>query len=201
MDESHDQECELPGNFSGVAECEASSVQVEKNTIRSPTKDLHNTIETPYAGMPFESFEEAKKYYERYGVSKGFSTITRSSNKSWLHCDKVTNVCLACSHFGSHKKKLNENVERPHLNTSTQRGECKAHMFRKRKVAGKKTEDVPTGKHDQHLHPIEVAANKIKRKCRSCNTFADHDSRNCPQNPTSKRAKSNPPDLECEEEQ
>ncbi|KAF9600733.1 hypothetical protein IFM89_011420 [Coptis chinensis] len=48
MEESHDQECELPVNFSGVAECETSSVQVEKNTIGSPTKDLDNTIKTPY---------------------------------------------------------------------------------------------------------------------------------------------------------
>ncbi|KAF9588603.1 hypothetical protein IFM89_013690 [Coptis chinensis] len=129
MEESHDQESELMGNFSGVADCGTSYVQVEKNTIGSPTKDFDDAIETPYVGMTFKSIEEAKKYYERYGVSKGFSIVTRSSNKSWLHCDMVTNIGFACSHFGSHKKKLNENVERPRLNTSTKRGDCKAYMY------------------------------------------------------------------------
>ncbi|KAF9587960.1 hypothetical protein IFM89_006285 [Coptis chinensis] len=128
MEESHDQESELMGNFSGVPDCGTSYVQVEKNRVGSPTKDFDDAIKTPYVGMTFKSIEEAKKYYERYGVSKGFSIVTRSSNKSWLHCDMVTNIGFAYSHFGSHKKKLNENVERPRLNTSTEKGDCKAYI-------------------------------------------------------------------------
>ncbi|KAF9603141.1 hypothetical protein IFM89_033977 [Coptis chinensis] len=52
-------------------------------------EDAEHNIQTPFVGMGFDSSEEAKEYYEKYGLNKGFSIIKRSSNKSWSNCDKV----------------------------------------------------------------------------------------------------------------
>ncbi|KAF9588181.1 hypothetical protein IFM89_007870 [Coptis chinensis] len=52
-------------------------------------EDAEHNIQTPFVGMGFDSSEEAKEYYEKYGLNKGFSIIKRSSNKSWSNCDKA----------------------------------------------------------------------------------------------------------------
>ncbi|KAF9598327.1 hypothetical protein IFM89_026616 [Coptis chinensis] len=71
----------------------------------------------------------------------------------------VTNIGFAYSHFGSHKKKLNENVERPHLNTSTERGDCKAYMYVKLRQTTLKWE---VGQFcDEHNHTFVSPSKKI----------------------------------------
>ncbi|KAF9620569.1 hypothetical protein IFM89_013234 [Coptis chinensis] len=55
---------------------------------------------------------------------------------------------------------------------------------------GRNKDDGARGKHGRYVHPMEATGSKKKRKCRSCNLYADHDSRNCSQNPNSKKAKS-----------
>ncbi|KAF9617324.1 hypothetical protein IFM89_035305 [Coptis chinensis] len=47
-----------------------------------------------------------------------------------------------------------------------------------------KKDDASQGKHGRYLDPMEEQGSKNKRKCHSCNSYADHDSRNCPSKKT-----------------
>ncbi|KAF9620325.1 hypothetical protein IFM89_011060 [Coptis chinensis] len=113
------EELKVIGRSSSVQESGTSPFEEKNKETCSPTKDDTDTVETPYVGMIFGTSEEAKAYYQSYGVSKGFLTIIRSSNKGWTKCDEVTNIKIMCLHFGSYNKKFNEDVEKLRLNTST----------------------------------------------------------------------------------
>ncbi|KAF9607463.1 hypothetical protein IFM89_035601 [Coptis chinensis] len=47
-----------------------------------------------------------------------------------------------------------------------------------------KKDDASQGKHGRYLDPMEEQGSKNKRKCYSCNSYVDHDSRNCPSKKT-----------------
>ncbi|KAF5196445.1 Far1-related sequence, partial [Thalictrum thalictroides] len=130
----------------------------------SPCKDVSDTIVTPFVGMTFKTSEDAKEYYEKYGVSKGFSVLRRSSQKTWVRCDTVTTILYVCSHFGSYNKPVTESVpkQKQRPNTSTMRGECQAQM--KINLNPKTLEWVVRQVHDEHNHSFVSPSKKMLLK-------------------------------------
>ncbi|KAF7137375.1 hypothetical protein RHSIM_Rhsim07G0162500 [Rhododendron simsii] len=69
------------------------------------TETVDNIVEglaTPTIGMYFETIEEARKYYERYGQENGFWIRTRASGKGRNRSNEVTKVLFVCGKEGKY---------------------------------------------------------------------------------------------------
>ncbi|XP_026450941.1 protein FAR1-RELATED SEQUENCE 5-like [Papaver somniferum] len=63
------------------------------NHDTTPTKK-NNNLEAPYEGMQFNSYEEAKEYYTKYGRRNGFTIRVRSTNRTRRGVGEVTNAYM-----------------------------------------------------------------------------------------------------------
>ncbi|VVA37257.1 PREDICTED: FAR1-RELATED SEQUENCE, partial [Prunus dulcis] len=118
-------------------------IQVENGETSTP-KNKVTQLKAPYAGMVFETMEEARNYYEEYGRQEGFWIRTRSSSKTRRHLDMVTSRQFVCAHEGKYVPKNTsqkaseenderdiseiENMKRTGKNCSTVKCGCKASM-------------------------------------------------------------------------
>ncbi|XP_058208179.1 protein FAR1-RELATED SEQUENCE 11-like [Rhododendron vialii] len=69
------------------------------------TETVDNIVEglaTPTIGIYFETIEEARKYYERYGQENGFWIRTRASGKGRNRSNEVTKVIFVCRKEGKY---------------------------------------------------------------------------------------------------
>ncbi|KAI5339070.1 hypothetical protein L3X38_018342 [Prunus dulcis] len=133
------QLAELNDHFNEVEEI----IQVENGETSTP-KNKMTQLKAPYAGMVFETMEEARNYYEEYGRQEGFWLRTRSCSKTRRHLDMVTNRQFVCAHEGKYVPKNTsqkaseenderdiseiENMKRTGKNYSTVKCGCKASM-------------------------------------------------------------------------
>ncbi|KAF7127006.1 hypothetical protein RHSIM_Rhsim11G0039600 [Rhododendron simsii] len=101
-------------------------------------------LKTPTIGMYFETIEEARNYYERYGQENGFWIRTRASSKGRNRSNEITKVLFVCVKEGKYLgKKQQESVVEENDKTdeeeklipkkkvrrcSTVKCECKAHL-------------------------------------------------------------------------
>ncbi|KAG5514818.1 hypothetical protein RHGRI_011636 [Rhododendron griersonianum] len=72
------------------------------------TETVDNIVEglaTPTIGMYFETIEEARKYYKRYGQENGFWIRTRASGKGRNRSNEVTKVLFVCGKEGKYVAK------------------------------------------------------------------------------------------------
>ncbi|KAF7138769.1 hypothetical protein RHSIM_Rhsim07G0154600 [Rhododendron simsii] len=82
-------------------------VEVDMETPENVVEGL----KTPTIGMYFETIEEARNYYERYGQENGFWIRTRASSKGRNRSDEVTMVLFVCVKEGKYiAKKQQESV-------------------------------------------------------------------------------------------
>ncbi|KAK2652812.1 hypothetical protein Ddye_012668 [Dipteronia dyeriana] len=58
----------------------------------------------PYVGMFFETMEQARNYYENYGLQEGFWISIRSSSKARLGSNEVTSIKFVCAYQGKYKR-------------------------------------------------------------------------------------------------
>ncbi|KAL5731592.1 hypothetical protein ACHQM5_004303 [Ranunculus cassubicifolius] len=146
----------------GIGTNDTESTPTINVECRTPTKVVGDKIEKPYVGKIFKSIEAARDYYEKYGVNKGFSVVQNSSQSTQARYDGITSVLFACSHYGSHDKKVDENVpiEKRRPNTSTMRGGCEAQM--RILLSAKTVEWVVRRFEDDHNHAF-VATPRFKK--------------------------------------
>ncbi|XP_026452146.1 protein FAR1-RELATED SEQUENCE 5-like [Papaver somniferum] len=88
-----------------------NSLEEKENANDIPVTPGKNSssITTPYEGMEFKSYKDAKEYYIEYGRRNGFTIRVRSTNKTLVSLGEVTAAYTVCSREGKHEKK--ENVE------------------------------------------------------------------------------------------
>ncbi|KAG5532033.1 hypothetical protein RHGRI_026602 [Rhododendron griersonianum] len=87
---------------------------MEVVSLDDDMETLENVVEglkTPTIGMYFETIEEARNYYERYGQENGFWIRTRASSKGRNRSNEVTKVLFVCVKEGKYfAKKQQESV-------------------------------------------------------------------------------------------
>ncbi|KAI8560104.1 hypothetical protein RHMOL_Rhmol04G0229600 [Rhododendron molle] len=90
---------------------------VEVRDTETPDNDVEG-LKTPIIGMYFETIEEARNYYERYGQENGFWIRTRGSDKGRNRSKEVTRVRFVCTKEGNYAaKKQQEGVQSLNVDT------------------------------------------------------------------------------------
>ncbi|KAG5527497.1 hypothetical protein RHGRI_028408 [Rhododendron griersonianum] len=83
---------------------------VEVDHMETP-ENVVEGLKTPTIGMYFETIEEARNYYERYGQENGFWIRTRASSKGRNRSNEVSKVLFVCIKEGKYLgKKQQESV-------------------------------------------------------------------------------------------
>ncbi|KAK4844806.1 hypothetical protein QYF36_024635 [Acer negundo] len=75
---------------------------------KSDETSIQNNIEelqTPYVGMLFETLEEARNFYEKYGRQEGFWIRIRSSSRTKYGTNEVTSRQFFCAHQGKYVRE------------------------------------------------------------------------------------------------
>ncbi|XP_058187688.1 protein FAR1-RELATED SEQUENCE 11-like [Rhododendron vialii] len=75
---------------------------VEVDDTETVDNNIVEGLATPTIGMYFETIEEARKYYERYGQENGFWIRTRASGKGRNRSNEVTKVLFVCGKEGKY---------------------------------------------------------------------------------------------------
>ncbi|KAF7127477.1 hypothetical protein RHSIM_Rhsim11G0010300 [Rhododendron simsii] len=84
---------------------------VEVKDTETPDNNVEG-FKTPTIGIYFETIEEARNYYERYGQENGFWIRTRGSDKGQNRSNEVTRVRFVCTKEGNYAaKKQQEGVQ------------------------------------------------------------------------------------------
>ncbi|KAF7139620.1 hypothetical protein RHSIM_Rhsim07G0168700 [Rhododendron simsii] len=101
--------------FEGSALVESACSEALDNVEVRDTETPDNNVEgfkIPTIGMYFETIEEARNYYERYGQENGSSIRTRGSDKGRNRSNEVTRVRFVCTKEGNYAaKKQQESVQ------------------------------------------------------------------------------------------
>ncbi|KAI8568838.1 hypothetical protein RHMOL_Rhmol02G0231300 [Rhododendron molle] len=82
---------------------------VEVDHMETP-ENIVEGLKTPTIGMYFETIEEARNYYERYGQENGFWIRIRASTKGRNRSNEVTNVLFVCVKEGKYLGKSSRRV-------------------------------------------------------------------------------------------
>ncbi|KAG5520453.1 hypothetical protein RHGRI_033141 [Rhododendron griersonianum] len=83
---------------------------VEVDHMETP-ENVVEGLKTLTIGMYFETIEEARNYYERYGQENGFWIRTRASSKGRNRSNEVSKVLFVCVKEGKYLgKKQQESV-------------------------------------------------------------------------------------------
>lgn len=136
-----------------------SLVEAEKDGVND-CNTIVEMISEPYVGMIFNSFQEAKTFYDDYGQSKGFATRTRSTYRDRRGPD-VSSALLVCTCEGSNAKMAN-GEDKPKRCTIIRSG-CKASM-RVTNIRGTTAWKV-TVFTDQHNHELFTQTKPYIVKC------------------------------------
>ncbi|KAG5553405.1 hypothetical protein RHGRI_011326 [Rhododendron griersonianum] len=150
---------------------------VEVDDIETP-ENVVERLKTPRIGMYFETIEEARNYYERYGQENGFWIRTRASSKGRNRSNEVTKVLFVCVKEGKYlAKKQQKSVVEENDETdeeekviskkrvrccSTVKCECKAHLRIKHDKWNCKWK--VTNFDENHNHQLVTPCKRIKMK-------------------------------------
>ncbi|KAG5553240.1 hypothetical protein RHGRI_011187 [Rhododendron griersonianum] len=143
------------------------------------TPDNLEGFKTPTIGMYFDTIEEARNYYERYGQENGFWIRTRGSDKGRNRSNEVTRVRFVCTKEENYAtKKQQEGVQPLNVdavdeeekviskkrvrNCSTVKCGCKAYLRIMHDKWNCKWK--VTGFDENHNHPLVTSSKRIKMK-------------------------------------
>ncbi|OVA02136.1 FAR1 DNA binding domain [Macleaya cordata] len=144
-------------------ESDENLIEIEKHGVIDDEVVDCDKMKEPCVGMTFDSFEEAKDFYEEYGRQKGYNIRTRSTYKD-RRGPEVTSALFVCSCEGFNQKIPKSDDEgKIKRSGSTLRSGCKACM-RITNVKGTTIWRI-TVFSDKHNHKLFIPRKKDLTKC------------------------------------
>ncbi|KAF7129435.1 hypothetical protein RHSIM_Rhsim10G0083300 [Rhododendron simsii] len=147
---------------------------VKVDDVETPDNIVEG-LKTPTIGMYFETIEEARNYYERYGRENGFRIRTRASSKGRNQSNEVTKVLFVCAKEGKYVAKNQKEgvvegndeigaeekvIPKKRVRRSTTKCECKAHLRIMHEKWNCKWK--VTGFDENHNHQLVTPCKRIK---------------------------------------
>ncbi|KAF6150629.1 hypothetical protein GIB67_022241 [Kingdonia uniflora] len=140
------------------------------------------SAEAPYKGQHFDTVEDARLWYERYGRGQGFSTKIRNSTKRPRLDDIVLKLDEFESYLQNNDSALTQiDASQQNISTSVADSLVSGSMILNPFVVQTKGRaKINHNKKGNMEGGMEEVVMKKKRTCKSCRVLGNHDKRTCP---------------------